>query len=109
LRDCLAADPGLAEKYAARLKCGGEGRLTITPGSLAWREPNAQGGEASNLIVQVARATAKGRQVIVETGAGGAGYVLRMKNDWLMVSETHVGARQAMYPPSPLFRYHRPP
>src|SRR5580704_9370444 len=108
LRECLAADPGLAERYATRLKYGGEGRLTITLRSLEWREPNAQGGEAGKLPVEVARATAKGRQVIVQTGAGAAGYSLRMKNDWLMVNETHVGPRQATYPPSPLFRYHRP-
>ena len=109
LRDCLAADPELAERYSARLKYGGEGRLTITLRSLEWREANAPGSEASNLSVRVISATTKGRQVVVQTGVGGAGYILRMKNDWLMVSEKYDGPRSAMHPPSPQFRYHRPP
>ena len=80
VRQRLAADPELAEKYHALLRLGGGGELTITLRALTWREPHLHSDPLSVNTAPVTKAAGSGRGVVVSTGArGGASeFVLRM-------------------------------
>lgn len=111
LQRCLGDDPELAEKYAARLGLsGGESSLVIGPREISsfGSSPNGEGRTVRYPVLELRK---EGRTTIVATTfrAGPMGLALRMRKDWLLVSERYHGRAAALFPRSPVFRYYRPP
>jgi len=115
LTQCLAADPELAEKHQALLRIGVESRMVVTQQTIAWNNAETASLPARTNTFQVVKVAMEGKKVIVDTielnGARRgrrAGHVLRMNEQWLLVSEHYYGAQAQLFPPSPVFRYYRP-
>jgi hypothetical protein len=109
VRRCLADDLGLAAKYDALCRPGCEGRLVIARRLMTWIENETKFEPARTLRSPIVRVTAEGHKIIVHSKASPTvnGYVLRRKNEWLLVSERYFGPNAASFPSSPVFRYYR--
>jgi hypothetical protein len=111
----LATDPELAERYKSLGGIGSESRLVITPQSITFNKSGAGSIPAKSSSFQIVSIIAEGKKVIAETieltGARRGqriGYVLRMSQQWLLISEQYFGAQARLFPRSPVFRYYRP-
>jgi hypothetical protein len=117
LTDCLKADPALAEKYQALLRVAGFGtgsHMAISLQAIAWQDANNAADPAASWVFPVLRVAAEGRKVIVHTvdtrpekRGKPIAFVLRMNQQWLLLSERYQGAQARIFPPSPTFRYYR--
>jgi hypothetical protein len=109
VRRCLRADAELAAKYEALCRLGSEGRLVIARRLMTWTEAAVDFKPARTVSAPITRITAQGRSVMVQTSSSPTvvGYVLRWKNEWLLVSESYAGLNVVYFPPSPVFRYYR--
>jgi hypothetical protein len=111
LQQVLAEDPGLAEKYKARLGLsGGESSLIIGPREIT-SDRSAPNGERRTVRYPVLGLRKEGRSTIVASTYRGSamGLELRMRKEWLLVSERYVGRAAELFPRSPVFRYYRAP
>ncbi len=114
----LAEDQSLAEKYQALLRLSGlasESHLEVTLQTLTFNDAASASSPAKSSRYQVAKVTAEGKKVVVESVGLGIerqgrriGYVLRMDKNWLLVSERYFGTQAQIFPRSPVFRYDRP-
>jgi hypothetical protein len=106
LRECAAADPPLAEKYKARLQLSkGTQYLRIAPRTIVWVHATKDPTEYP--VLGVAK---EARSTIVKTLYRGSpvDWVLRMRHEWLLVSERYYGRAKQLFPRSPTFRWYRP-
>ncbi len=108
LRRCLASDPELARDYQA---CDhlSKGRLVIAAKQLTWVEEGLGFPPGRTTSQTIAGVRAEGRKVIVRSSSAGRQieHVLRMRKEWLLVSEQYLGERARLFPRSPVFRYYR--
>lgn len=108
LRECLAADPPLAEAYG---QCGSlsAGHLTIERTQLAFVEEGSASLASETTGYPILSSEQEGRSVAVRTSSrtGQVTFVLGMRHEWLIVSQRHHGAQARMFPRSPSFRYYR--
>jgi hypothetical protein len=108
LRESLDSDPDLAERYR---RCGelAQGQLVITTGQLIFVDEGPGHPTPRTKAHSVASVAREGTSVIVRSseGAGRPGWVLRMRQGWLLASERYFGAQARIFPRSPVFRYHR--
>ncbi len=109
VRQCLEADPALAEEYQARLKLGRETYIMITHQAIMEYRAESRGLPAETITFRVMGVTTEGRKVVARTVWQGkpTGKVLCMKNEWLVVSEQYYGKQAQFFPRSPRFRYYR--
>ena len=111
LQRSLAEDLALAEKYNARLKLSaGESYLVIGPREISSHR-GSRDGEGRTVRYPVLGLQREGRTTIVASTYRGnpMGLALRMRKDWLLVSERYQGRAAALFPRSPVFRYYRTP
>ncbi|MGC9992627.1 MAG: hypothetical protein ABSD52_09595 [Candidatus Cybelea sp.] len=111
LQRCLTEDPELAEKYKRRLELSGrESALLIGPREIT-SDGSAPNSERRTVRYPVLGLRKEGRTTIVASTYRGSaiGLELRMREEWLLVSERYVGRAAELFPPSPVFRYYRAP
>ena len=92
-----------------------QSQIEVTLRTIAWSGSSTGLNPTGPRVSQVIKVFAEGRKVVVESislRAGAPdrhiGYVLRMNNQWLLVSERYYGAQTRLFPRSPVFRYYRP-
>ena len=111
LQRSLAEDPELFEKYEARLKLsGGESSLVIGPREISSNRASPDGAGRS-VRYPVLGLRREGRTTVVASTYRGSpmGLALRMRKEWLLVSERYYGRAADLFPRSPVFRYYRAP
>jgi hypothetical protein len=109
LREMLAADAALAQRYEA-LATRIVRRLDVRAARLTFFSLNGA-GEPREESCPVVKVAAEGRSVIAEVATRGQliGYVFRRQKGWVLVSERYYGRAAMLYPRSPVFRYYAEP
>jgi|SRR5579862_7566970 len=109
---CLAAEPELAERYESVRRHKTDDRLFVTQQDLTftWSRPGS--AEPKTSVYPVLSVTVEGRKAIVHTinqperGSQPLSYLLRLNQQWLLVSERYTGRNAQLFPRSPVFRYY---
>jgi hypothetical protein len=111
LQRCLAEDPELAEKYKRRLDVSkGESSLIIGPREITSDRISPNGANRTTRYPVLGLRKEGRTTVVTSTYRGGPmGLELRMRKEWLLVSERYFGRAASLFPRSPVFRYYRAP
>ncbi|MGA2758686.1 MAG: hypothetical protein ABSF08_00010 [Candidatus Cybelea sp.] len=111
LQRCLAEDPELAEKYKRRLDAsGGESSFIVGPREITSDRASPDGVNRTTRYPVLGLHKEGRTTVVTSTYRGGPmGLELRMRKEWLLVSERYFGRAATLFPRSPVFRYYRAP
>jgi hypothetical protein len=95
----------LANKYQNLLRTRSESRLKIAPDNIAWNPPYGGSIPSIHLVYPVVRLSTEGNAVVVhsldpraERRGRPAGLRLRMRKNWLLVSEEYFGRQADLFP-----------
>jgi hypothetical protein len=113
LRQLAADDPVLANKYQSLLRNRTESRLKIASDNIAWNPPYGQSIPSIHFVYPVVRISPEGNAVVVhsldpraERRGRPAGLRLRMRKNWLLVSEEYFGRQADLFPRAQVLRFY---
>jgi len=107
-RQRLRDDLELAGRYAALRRLAAESRLFISSRLVVLETDAMPDLPATSVKCPVTNSRLDGRKVFVQApNRSTAGFELRMKRGWLLVSERYAGRSAMHFPRSPVFRYYR--